>query len=129
MLCRWRVRAVDEDGQPYSAWLDKYAEFALLRLQSFSPDLSELASVDAETTHEDASRSLEKVHDFEFCILCHVLLVLFLLYTMEQEKSQGQQGNLAPLHILSPPPPSVLWVVCWTGGASDRGGFGVRARS
>lgn len=52
---------MDEEGRRYSEWLDDYAEFALLRLQSFAPDLSELAAVHAETPHEDASRSLEKV--------------------------------------------------------------------
>ncbi|CAM9489398.1 unnamed protein product [Hapterophycus canaliculatus] len=55
------IRNVDQDAACYSEWLDAYADFALLRLQSFAPDLSELAAVDAETPHEEASRSLEKV--------------------------------------------------------------------
>lgn len=55
------VRNVDEEGRRYSEWLDDYADFALLRLQSFAPELSELAAVHAETPHEEASRSLEKV--------------------------------------------------------------------
>lgn len=52
---------VEGDGRPFSEWLDAYAEFVLLRLQSFSPELGELAAIDAETPHEKASRSLEKV--------------------------------------------------------------------
>ncbi|CAN0086697.1 unnamed protein product, partial [Scytosiphon promiscuus] len=53
-------RNVDEEGTLYAEWLDAYADFALLRLQSFAPDLSELAAIDAETPHEDASKALEK---------------------------------------------------------------------
>ena len=52
---------MDSEGQSHAEWLDSYAEFVLLRLQSFSPDLSDLAAVDSETSLEDASRSLEKV--------------------------------------------------------------------
>lgn len=55
-------RNVNEEGKVYSAWLDKYAEYALLRLQVFSPDLAELAAVCAETSHAEASSALEKVH-------------------------------------------------------------------
>lgn len=54
-------RNVDRDGEPYSDWMDSYADFVLLRLQSFAPDMSELASVDAETSHQEVSRSLQKV--------------------------------------------------------------------
>ncbi|CAM9836791.1 unnamed protein product [Ectocarpus sp. 12 AP-2014] len=54
------ISNVDDDGRPFSEWLDAYAEFVLLRLQSFSPELGELAAIDAETPHEKASRSLEK---------------------------------------------------------------------
>lgn len=62
-LCRPMcvIRNVDEEGRSFSEWLDDYADFALLRLQSFSPELSELAAVHAETSHEEASRSLDKV--------------------------------------------------------------------
>lgn len=53
---------MDEEGHAFAEWLDSYAEFVLLRLQSLSPDLSELAAIGSETIHEEASsRSLEKV--------------------------------------------------------------------
>lgn len=61
VVCFISSRNVDEEGRRYSEWLDDYAEFALLRLQSFAPELSELAAVHGETPHEEASRSLEKV--------------------------------------------------------------------
>ena len=65
-------RNVDGNGGPFSEWLDAYAEFALLRMQFFSPDLAELAAVDAETPHEDASRSLEKARARMELSLIHI---------------------------------------------------------
>ncbi|CAM9249081.1 unnamed protein product [Ectocarpus sp. 8 AP-2014] len=67
------ISNVDDDGRPFSEWLDAYAEFVLLRLQSFSPELGELAAIDAETPHEKASRSLEKAAKLiEAALACEI---------------------------------------------------------
>lgn len=51
---------VDGESEAYADWLDKYAAFTLMRVLAFGPGLSELADVDLETPHGEASKVIEK---------------------------------------------------------------------